>query len=202
MAAKEVWVRSNRRVLVLAMVAPAALAAVGAGVLTAADGGVTRGIGWALIAVGAMLVLGVLGQCIRPRVAYRDGEVLFYLRPGPPVGVPVEAVEAFFLGQGPVHMPAGDDQSLRATNLVARISQKFPEWEHVAVKPALGRWAESYVTISGPWCEPLHNDFIRQLNHRLREIQQAAASSSVGGRSAATSSAPSSTAPSAESPRP
>lgn len=174
MAAKEVWVRSNRRVLALAMVAPAALAAVGVGITAAADASLTRGLGIAMIAAGSLLVLLVVSQMLRPRVAYRDGHVLFYMRPGAPIAVPVAAVEAFFLGQGPARLPGEGEQPLKATNLVARISQKHPEWEHVAVKPALGRWCESYVTMNGPWCEPLNGDVIRKLNHRLRELHAAA----------------------------
>jgi hypothetical protein len=58
-------------------------------------------------------------------------------------------------------------------NLVARLSQKAPEWEKVDVKPAIGRWCEGYVTIRGMWCEPLNGEVVRRLNRRLREIREA-----------------------------
>jgi hypothetical protein len=61
-------------------------------------------------------------------------------------------------------------------NLVARISQKAPQWAKVDVKPALGNWCEGYVTIRGTWCEPLDGEVIRRLNRRLREIREGAAS--------------------------
>ncbi|MBX3424569.1 MAG: hypothetical protein KF688_02715 [Pirellulales bacterium] len=181
MAAKEVWVSSNRRVLGFAMAPPAALAATGVGIVAAADGPLTQTIGWAFAGIGAIMLAGLAAQYIRPRVAYRDGLVLFYLRPGAPIEVPVAAIEAFFLGQGPAHLPGNRGERLESTNLVARISQKFPEWEHVLVKPALGRWCEHYVTISGPWCEQLDGELIRRLNRRLREIHDAARQAAPAG---------------------
>ena len=62
-------------------------------------------LAWALIAASAFLLLGLVRQIRRPRIAYRDGEVLFNLRAGKPVAVPREVVEAFFLGQGPAYLP-------------------------------------------------------------------------------------------------
>ena len=175
MTATQVWVRSNRRVLGLAMVVPAAFTAVGAGILGAAEWELARGFAWLLVAVGVVMIVGLAFQFIRARVAYGAGSVLFYLRPGPPIAVPVAAVEAFFLGQGPAHLPGDRGGRLEATNLVARISQKYPEWEHVPVKPALGRWCEHYVTISGPWCERLDGELIERLNYQLRLAHQSSA---------------------------
>jgi hypothetical protein len=40
------------------------------------------------------------------------------------------------------------------------------------VKPALGAWCDSYVTIRGTWCEPLNGELIRRLNRRLREVTE------------------------------
>ncbi|HMP05165.1 MAG TPA: hypothetical protein PJ982_02350, partial [Lacipirellulaceae bacterium] len=139
---------------------------------------------WALAGLGGLLVLGLANQWRQPRIAYRDGQVLFNLRAGRPVAVPAEAVEAFFLGQGPAYLPRTHGPDAEAVNLVARLSQKTPEWMHVPVKPALGHWCDGYVTIRGTWCERLTNDVIRRLNARLRQLRderkaaEAAASSS------------------------
>jgi hypothetical protein len=130
-------------------------------------------VGWALTAVGLVLMLGLFNQLRRPRIAFRNGEVLFHLRSGAPVAVPVEIVEAFFLGQGPANIPAVGGQPAETVNLVARLSQKAPEWAKVEVKPALGLWCEGYVTIRGTWCEPLNGEVIRRLNRRLRELHEA-----------------------------
>jgi hypothetical protein len=178
----EVWLRSNRRVLSMAMVPAAALAAAGALAAIQADATLVRLLGGALAALGVALLIGLTNQLRRPRIAYRDGKVLFFLRAGEPVAPPAEVVEGFFLGQGPTHLPrAAVGQKAETVNLIARLSQKTPEWEHVDVKPALGRWCESYVTIRGTWCEPLNGEVIRRLNHRLRELRDERAGSETRG---------------------
>jgi hypothetical protein len=169
----EVWLHANRRVLLFALVPALALTIVGALLTRASAGVAARGIGWGLLLFGVVLIVGLINQVRRPRVAFRDGDVLFHLRSGAPVAVPAEVVEAFFLGQGPANLPAVGNPT-EAVNLVARISQKAPEWEKVDVKPAIGRWCEGYVTIRGMWCEPLNGEVVRRLNRRLREIREAA----------------------------
>jgi hypothetical protein len=86
--------------------------------------------------------------------------------------VPVEVVEAFFLGQGPAQLPAVGGKPTETVNLIARISQKAPEWADMPVKQALGNWREGYVTIRGTWCEPLNGEVVRRLNRRLREVHE------------------------------
>src|SRR5687767_2084645 len=93
----EVWLRSNRRVLLMAMVPVLALGIVG-GLLVMADSGAARAVGWVLASLSVALVGVLLRQLRQARIAFRDGEVLFSLRAGTPVAVPVEVVEAFFLG--------------------------------------------------------------------------------------------------------
>ena len=121
------------------------------------------------IAAGALLAIGLttagflMNQLRRPRIAFCDGEVRFYLRGGRPIAVPVEIVEAFFAGQGPAHLPAVAKQP-QTVNLVARLSQRHTEWARHEVKPALGSWCDGYVTIRGAWCEPLNGELIRKLN--------------------------------------
>jgi hypothetical protein len=123
-----------------------------------------------LLAVGGSLATLLLWQFIRPRIAYRDEKVLFYLRAAHPIGVPVEFVEAFFLGQGPTKLP-GAVGSEQTVNLVARLSQRQTEWAELPVSPVLGNWSEGYITIRGTWCEPLNNEVIRRLNRRLKELK-------------------------------
>jgi hypothetical protein len=168
----EIWLRANRRVLLWAMVPALGLGIIG-GLLARTDGSAAPVVGWVLLALTAVLVIGLLKQIRQARIAYRDSEVLFHLRSGAPVAVPAEVVEAFFLGQGPANLPPVDGKPAEAVNLVARLSQKAPEWEKIEVKPALGRWCEGYVTIRGMWCEPLTTDVIRRLNRRLREVHEA-----------------------------
>jgi hypothetical protein len=167
----EVWLQSNRRVLAMGL-APVVLGAgLGALLLTTADAAGFRLVAYGLLAVSAALAIGILRQLGRPRISYRPDEVLFHLRAGQPVAVPREVVEAFFLGQGPAYLPTVQGKPAETVNLVARLSQKAPEWMKVDVKPALGHWCEGYVTIRGTWCEPLTGDVIRRLNSRLRELR-------------------------------
>ena len=170
----EVWLQSNRRVLAMALIPAALLGVLGALLLATVHAAALRLLAWGLIGLGALLALGLLGQFRRPRIAYRGGEVLFNLRAGAPIAVPAEVVEAFFLGQGPAHLPRTHGVDAKTVNLVARLSQKAPEWMQMPVKPALGQWCEGYVTIRGTWCEPLTGELIRRLNSRLRELRTAA----------------------------
>lgn len=170
----ETWLRANRRVLAWALIPAAGVTALGAALAATASHGALRGLGWAIAGLGALLALGLADQMRRPRIAFRDGCVLFNLRRGRPVETPVQFVEAFFLGQGPARLPAVDGKPAEAVNLVARISQKAPQWAEVDVKPALGRWCDGYVTIRGMWCEPLDGELIRRLNRRLREVRETA----------------------------
>lgn len=174
--AREIWLLTNRRALVFGAVPPALLAALGAWLAFGAAnafGGWLAWLGIAVTTVGLIMVVALLVQVRQPRIAYNDGHVLFYLRSGAPLAVPVEMVEAFFLGQGPLMLSGGPSRGGATVNLVARLSQRAPEWSHQDVKPALGRWCDSYVTIRGAWCEPLTEAVIRRINRRLREVTEA-----------------------------
>jgi len=167
----EVWLYSNRRVLLIALV-PAALLGVIAGAALNLDFGLLVTVpAWFALAVSLLLIVGLIFQAFRPRVTYHQGHVLFYLKSGRPIAVPSDVVEAFFLGQGPANLPVhitGHDETV---NLVARLSQRAPEWEQLETKQALGRWCDSYVTIRGTWCEPLTGEVLRRLNRRLAEVR-------------------------------
>ena len=166
----EVWLSSNRRVLLMALAPVALLAGLSLAILAQDSGSLFRILAWAALFLAGVMLVGLVLQMILPRIAFRDGEVLFYLRARTPIAVPVEVVEAFFLGQGPAHLPGPSSSKTETVNLVARLSQRAPEWAHQEVKPALGHWCDSYVTIRGTWCEPLTAEVIRRLNRRLSEV--------------------------------
>jgi hypothetical protein len=170
---REIWLRTNHRALLFGCVPPALLVAVGLWMTCPRE---TLGAAWrATGAIATVCGLGtialLLRQIIRPRIAYESSRVLFYLRSGSPIAVPVEFVEAFLVGQGPAHVPGISGQS-RTMNLVARLSQRQPEWAQQSVKPGIGNWSDGYVTIRGAWCEPLNNDVVRRLNRRLKEVKE------------------------------
>jgi hypothetical protein len=175
MPAPEIWLRTNRRALSFGAVPPALFALLGLFFLFGLDSAARawwHWIGGVMLVVGLFNVAIVLLQLRSPRVAYRDGHVLFYLNSGRPIAVPVNVVEAFFLGQGPTMLPATRSRGDATVNLVARLSQRETDWAQRDVKAALGRWAEGYVTIRGTWCEPLAGELIRTLNRRLREVTE------------------------------
>jgi hypothetical protein len=108
-----------------------------------------------------------------PRIAYRPGEVLFYLKSRGSIAVPLDVVEAFFQGEGPAHLPGSPSPQTKTVNLVARLAQRETAWQSREVKAALGAWQEGYITIRGTWCEPITGEVIRRLNRRLREVKEA-----------------------------
>jgi hypothetical protein len=170
----ETWLRTNRRAIWFGCIPPLAIALVGLWPMLQADGGGWTGLRWlgtAICLIGAASIAMLMRELRRPRIAYRDGSVLFYLQSGAPIAVPVGIVEAFFLGQGPANLPASIDAQQRTTNLVARLAQRQTDWANRDVKPALGQWRDGYVTFRGTWCEPLNNDVIRRLNQRLKQVQ-------------------------------
>ena len=169
----ETWLRPNRRTILFGCVPLLALVGLGAwltfGLPTV--GGGWRWLGVLISGFGLLALLLLLSQLRRPRIGYHEGRVLFYLASSGPIAVPVEIVEAFFLGQGPAALPGGIAKQQQTVNLVARLSQRETDWAMREVKPALGQWCGGYVTIRGTWCEPLGTEVIRRLNRRLKEVQ-------------------------------
>ena len=170
----ETWLKTNRRAIWFGCIPPLIIALIGLWLVFQADQGSWSWLLWlgaALCALGTGVLVMLLHELRRPRIVYRNGNVLFYLTPGEPIAVPVSIVEAFFFGQGPATLPAGIEPRQRTRNLVARLAQRETDWAHRDVKPALGQWCNGYVTIRGTWCEPLNNDVVRRLNQRLKEVQ-------------------------------
>lgn len=172
----EIWLRPNRRAIWFGLLPPLIVLAIAAwSLIRATDQSPSwlRWVGAVVAAMGIGMIVMLLRQLLRPRIAYCDRQVLFYLQLGPPIAVPVNIVEAFFLGQGPAIFASGTPSKRETVNLVARLSQREAEWSRREVKPALGNWCDGYVTVRGTWCEPLDGNVIRRLNRRLKEVQTA-----------------------------
>lgn len=169
----EIWLRPNRRVLLISLVPVLGIGITSLATLLVTESPVLKWATAALLGLSVVLLLGLVQQLRKPRVAYREGHVLFYLQSRQPIAVPIEVVEAFFLGQGPANLPGYDAERTETVNLIARLSQKYPDWAKREVKHALGNWCDSYVTIRGTWCEVLNEDTIRRLNRRLAEVSRA-----------------------------
>ena len=174
----ETWVKPNRRAILFGCVPPLIAGTAGVWLVFGLEGPTSsawRWIGYLLVAAALLVISTLLKQLTHPRIGFRDGNVLFYLRGAAPIAVPVAIVESFFSGQGPAHIPAMANQP-NTVNLVARLSQRHKEWAQQYVRPSLGKWCEGYVTIRGTWCEPLSSDMIRTLNRRLKEVKDIAGS--------------------------
>jgi hypothetical protein len=170
---RETWLNTNRRAILFGCVPPLAVVTGGAwlAIGTSRESGHPwRWLGVILLLMGLGTIATLIRQLRRPRIAFQNGLVLFYLRSGPPIAIPVKVVEAFFAGQSPAHLP-GMMKQPQSVNLIARLSQRHTEWAQQTVKPALGKWSDGYVTIRGTWCEPLEAELIRRLNRRLKEVK-------------------------------
>jgi hypothetical protein len=173
----EVWLRTNRRALQLGMILPAVVlvaALAGAGYWFQTNG-MQSWFAWLHVAValGAGYLLLVLAWHMnQPRLAYQAGRLLVFLGDREPIEVPIDIVEVFFLGQGPSHLPPVAGKEPETQNIIVRLAESAKEWEHRDVKPALGMWCQSYITIRGAWCEPITKEAMRRLNARLVEVQR------------------------------
>lgn len=173
---RETWLHPNRRAILFGSVPPLIVTLLCAWLgVSDVFGTVGAWIGVAGFMLGVVTSGAIILQMRRPRIAFENGHVLFNIRSGPPIAVPVEIVEAFFAGQGPAHLPVVNTQP-QTVNLVARLARRNTEWASQQVKEALGSWDDSYVIIRGSWCEPLDGELIRKLNRRLKEVKEQNAS--------------------------
>jgi hypothetical protein len=169
----ERWLHPNRRVQLceLALVLLVAVAGVWFGWRNGHDTG-PQAIGLLMIAGGAAVAFWILVQMTRPRIGYRDGQLLVNLRMVGALTVPIQHVECFFLGQSSAPLPGGAKWNSRVSTVVVRLSESASQWSHRDVLPVLGKWTDGYITIYGTSCEPLDVQRVNQLNRRLREVQR------------------------------
>lgn len=167
----QVWLRTNRRAVAFGMVLPLLVLLLGAALATGFFGltsnGWLRAAGLLLGSLASVVLVVFAWQMIQPRLVCRDGKVWFFLRAAQGIGVPLEFVEGFLLGQGPSSLPGRQHAESETVTLVVRLSQRASEFEHLEVHPALGSWCDHYVTIRGTWCEPLSVAKVNDLNAQL-----------------------------------
>lgn len=169
----EVWLQPNRRAIWFGSILPLVIAI--AGMLLIGLGiqsnsfALVAGVALVVVAVAALAAL--IHLAARPPISYCDGHVLFNLRGGAPIPVPVNIVEAFFMGQAPANLAGDSHGREKTTTLVARLAQRHTEWAQRDVKPTFGNWREGYVTVRGTWCEPLNAEVVRRINRRLKEVK-------------------------------
>lgn len=185
-ATSKIWLHTNRRALWLGIVVILPCLAASIGAVSLASGPVVR---WTAIAISVALAYAV-GLCVRlmfqPRLRFANECLYVNLRPGPPLQVPIDVVECFFLGQGPALLPQpiGFRKDVDETStIVVRLAESAEQWKHFDMKPTLGLWCDGYITIRGTWCEPITNDLLKRLNDQLiaahREVRAKATSNAA-----------------------
>lgn len=172
----EVWLRPNRRALLLGLLLPALLL-LGGGWLLAVAVWAGLWIGWTVLAavvllVGVGLGLQLLFWMRVPRLAYENEQLLVYLESAEPTRVPIDIVECFFLGQGASELPKLEGKDAETANVIVRLAESAKDWRHRDVRPSLGNWCEGYITLSGAWCEPIDGEALKRLNQRLVAVQR------------------------------
>src|SRR5262245_23683265 len=172
----EVWLKTNRRALVLGLALPGAVAAVGGGLLiwaTASGQHWVIQVGLLVVAAAGLWMSGELVYAMtRPRVGYEAGDLLVYFEPTRATRIPIDIVEVFFLGQGPGVLPKLKGREPETQNVIIRLAESASDWKHRDVKPAFGHWCEGYITIRGSWCEKITPEVMKGLNRRLAEVKR------------------------------
>jgi hypothetical protein len=168
----ECWLKPNRRVLVVATLLPLLIAAISLAVAVAGANPYIRAACWIVAGLAILLSAAIAWQAALPRIGYQGGSVLFFLRTGGPVRVPLDVVEAFLMGQAPSLLPGEKHRDEQTSTVVVRLAERAPEWSHVEVKPSLASWCDGYITIRGTWCEPLDVDVVKRLNRVLSETRR------------------------------
>ena len=159
----EIWLRTNRRILLLGMILPVVLMAIGLIVvfaLATESGTELRIVGWLIVAAGLLLLAIIAFQLKLPRLAYVDRQVLIYLRTGGPIRIPVEYVECFFLASGSGQLPGTEGRQLPVRNLVMRVAEKATDYQqrqgcrgHVLLWPRLSICSSSATRKCRRWCQ-------------------------------------------------
>ena len=181
----EIWLHTNRRAIAFALVIPVlglivALALFLYEWVAPAPAAWVMWVAGVLASVSALVGGLMVWQLLRPRIARVGDELLFYLRSGAPLGVPLTVVEGFLLGQGPSYLRHDRPDESTAATVVVRIADRAIDFGNRETKPALGTWCNHYVTIRGTWCEPLTLELVTRLNARLAEAQAAALEEHAG----------------------
>jgi hypothetical protein len=169
----ETWLRPNKRAVLFGMVLPAIGTLLGLALAFLPTFWPARVAGGVLAALGGLTVGWLLWLLRPPRLAYCDGQLLLWMRPGDPIRMPIEAAEGFLLGQAPSMLPGKRHRTSESQALVLRIAESAHDWQEQEVQPELGKWCGGYVTIRGTWCEPLSVALVNRLNQRLAEVSRA-----------------------------
>jgi hypothetical protein len=175
---QEIWLRSNRRPALVAMGATGLVFAASViSLLWMAPwksgngfwGPISAGLAGALAGLAMILAWR---KALRPRMWRMGDRLQMNFGKSRPLDVPLEVVEAFFLGRGPAQVPGRFGDRLVSVNLVARVSERATQWRQRDVDPRIGTWCDGYITFRGTYCEPLHLQTVHRLNSLLTRAKR------------------------------
>lgn len=129
-------------------------------------------VAWGVVGLSGLVTGTLIAMMRMPRLAYRNGDLLVYLRSWQPDRVPIEAVECFFRGQGSSDIPVQSAIDPQTSTIVVRLAEAAVDYHHVEVKPAMGQWCGGYIVLRGTWCEPITAELMQKLNRRLVEVHR------------------------------
>ena len=171
----ECWLKPNRRPTYVALtLGVCAVLAGGVGFALAWRGGSTVGtvISGVLLGMAMCWCAVCWGILSRARVSYRDEHLFVHDGSQAPIAIPIDVVEAFFLGSGPAISDESSDTGPRSANVVIRIAEAAKKWHEGKLSPVIGKWSEGYIVLRGTWCEPIGHERLNQINHRLAEVHR------------------------------
>ncbi|MDG2382416.1 MAG: hypothetical protein P8N76_12165 [Pirellulaceae bacterium] len=128
---------------------------------------------WCLLLGGTFLLAKQIWWTCLPRICYEPDELLVYLKNVKAIRVPLDAVECFFLGEGPSMIPLSLQQDVNSVTVVVRLAERATEWHQRSVNQSLGKWADGYIIVRGTWTEPLNREVVTQMNSNLAAIKRA-----------------------------
>jgi len=175
---REIWLRSNRRALWFGFVPPCLLLAGGAATVASNQQANAREL-WLIVGslamiLGGLAIAALIALLWSPKLQ-RDGEfVKIRLGPRAHYHVPLHSIECFFLGEGTSGLSLPAAGSVKSAHLIVRFTERAVDWHRREVRPNLGKWEDGYLAIHGTWCEPIDEDLVRRLNHRLATVKRQA----------------------------
>lgn len=176
----DVWLRSNPRPALFALVAVGLSSCLLLGGVRAAGVG-PRGVGVAaLVAVLAVAGGGaMLAAASLPRLERRGAMLRIRLAPFIGHDVPLEVVECVFPGSQPLADGPPGDAVRRVGTVIVRFAERAVEWRRRPAFPAWGTWQDGQVVIDGRWCEPLSLAVTQRLGQRILEAKREVALSTA-----------------------
>lgn len=169
----DVWLRSNPRPAVVAVVATCLATLLLVGGVRAAGGGPWAVLGAAVVGgLAVAVVCGLLLAAWLPRLERRGPRMRIRLAPFIGHDVPLEVVECVFPGSRVLADGTPGPAARRVGTVIVRLAERAEEWRRRPAFSAWGSWQDGQVVIDGRWCEPLSPAVTQRLGQRILEAKR------------------------------